>query len=197
MQIGRPGLRLQPPDEVRRSVASEAAFLRSTGAKAVVVGFTLTAYLSSRVAGIPLVASHGGSFVPPVAELGLMPVPSQMSIPGTEWLPAPLKRLMANRSTDRMTWPTAFLNDVAAELGVVEARVDHGRDQQRHRRARARECRHPGRWRELRQYHLRAAQHHAGHRHEHRAHVVDRRGDEIDVAGLGAVGEQLVVAVGL
>ena len=118
VQIGRPGLRLQPRGEVRRSVASEAAFLRSTGAKAVVVGFTLTAYLSSRVAGIPLVASHGGSFVPPVAELGLMPVPSQMSIPGTEWLPAPLKRLMANRSTDRMTWPTAFLNDVAAELGV-------------------------------------------------------------------------------
>ena len=66
VQIGRPGVRMQPPDEVRRSVAAEAQYLRAAGARAVVTGFTLTAYLSSRVAGIPLVASHGGSFVPPV-----------------------------------------------------------------------------------------------------------------------------------
>ena len=58
VQIGRPGLRLQPADEVRASVQAEAAFLRSQGARMAVIGFTLTAYLSSRVAGVPLASSH-------------------------------------------------------------------------------------------------------------------------------------------
>ena len=118
VQIGRPGVRLQPPEEVRESVAAEAALLRATGARAVVIGFTLTAYLSSRVAGIPLVASHGGSYVPPVFERALAPVPTTMPIPGTEWLPAWLKRKMANGGPQRLSDPTRFLNDVAGELGV-------------------------------------------------------------------------------
>jgi UDP:flavonoid glycosyltransferase YjiC (YdhE family) len=118
VQIGRPGLRLQPPDEVRQSVAAEVEFLRATGARMVVTGFTLTAYLSSRVAGIPMAASHGGSWVPPVFERGLAPVPTTMPMPGTEWLPKWLKRKMANGSAQRMAGPVQFLNTVAAELGV-------------------------------------------------------------------------------
>lgn len=117
-QIGRPGLRLQPADEVRASVEAEAAFFRRHAVRAVVIGFSLTVYLSSRVVGIPVIASHGGSDVPPVFERGLAPVPTQMPIPGTNWLPAPLKRWLANRQTERMTGPVAFLNTVAAELGV-------------------------------------------------------------------------------
>lgn len=118
VQIGRPGVRMQPPEEVRRSVAAEAEFLRAQGAAAVVIGFTLTAYLSSRVAGIPLVASHGASYVPPMFERGLAPAPTTMPIPGTEWLPAWLKRKLANTGPMRLTDPVRFLNDVAAELGV-------------------------------------------------------------------------------
>jgi UDP:flavonoid glycosyltransferase YjiC (YdhE family) len=118
VQIGRPGVRLQPPDEVRRSVAAEAQFLRAQRARLVVIGFTLTAYLSSRVAGIALAASHGGSYVPPVFEAGLAPVPTTMPIPGTEWLPAWLKRKIANAGPQRLSDPTRFLNDVADELGV-------------------------------------------------------------------------------
>lgn len=118
VQIGRPGVRLQPPDEVRRSVAAEAAFLREQRARLVVIGFTLTAYLSSRLAGIPLAASHGGVYIPPVFERGLAPVPTTMPIPGTEWLPAWLKRKMANGGAQRLSDPARFLNDVAAELGV-------------------------------------------------------------------------------
>lgn len=118
VQIGRPGLRLQPADEVRASVQAEAAFLRACGARMAVIGFTLTAYLSSRVAGIPLASSHGGSFVPPVFEHGLAPVPTQMPIPGTEWLPRRLKRWFANSQTEKMTEPVKFLNQVAAELRV-------------------------------------------------------------------------------
>lgn len=118
VQIGRPGVRLQPADEVRRGVAAEVEFLRAQRARAVVIGFTLTAYLSARVAGIPLVASHGGCYVPPVFERGLAPVPTTMPIPGTEWLPAWLKRKIANAGPQRLTDPSRFLNDVATELGV-------------------------------------------------------------------------------
>lgn len=118
IQIGRPGVRLQPPDEVRQSVEAEVAFFRAKGARMAVTGFTLTAYLSTRLAGIPLAASHGGSWVPPVFERGLAPLPTTMPIPGTEWLPSWLKRKMANSSSSRMSGPVKFLNTVAAELGV-------------------------------------------------------------------------------
>lgn len=118
IQIGKPGVRLQPSDEVRESVAAEVAFFRSVGARMAVTGFTLTACLSTRVAGIPLAASHGGSWVPPVFERGLAPVPTTMPIPGTEWFPRWLKRRMANSSASRMSGPVKFLNGVAAELGV-------------------------------------------------------------------------------
>jgi UDP:flavonoid glycosyltransferase YjiC (YdhE family) len=118
VQIGRPGVRLQTADEVRRSVAAEVAFLRERGARMVVIGFTLTAYLSARLVGIPLTASHGGSYVPPVFERGLAPAPTTMPIPGTEWLPDWVKRRLANSSVQRMTDPVRFLNDIASELGV-------------------------------------------------------------------------------
>ena len=115
-ELGRPGARLQPPDEVRASVASEAAFFRASGVRLAVIGFTLTVYLSSRAAGIPVVTSHGGSYVPPVLERGLAPAPTQMPMPGAEWLPTGVKRWLANQATERMTGPVQFLNDVAAEL---------------------------------------------------------------------------------
>lgn len=118
VQIGKPGTRLQPADEVRASVHAEAEFLRSRGARAVVTGFTLTSYLSARLVGIPLITSHGGSYVPPMLEGGQAPVPTTMPMPGAEWLPRWLKRRIANSGAMRMTGPTRFLNEVAAELGV-------------------------------------------------------------------------------
>ena len=95
VQIGKPGVQLQPADEVRRSVEAEVAFFRKVSAGMAVTGFTLTTYLSTRVAGIPLAASHGGSYVPPVFEHGLAPAPTTMPMPGVEWLPAWLKRKIA------------------------------------------------------------------------------------------------------
>lgn len=118
VQIGRPGVRLQPPQEVRDSVAAEVDFFRAQGARMAVTGFTLTAYLSARAAGIPMASSHGGSFVPPVFERGLAPIPTTMPIPGTEWLPGWLKRRMANSSAHRMRGPVKFLNTIAAELNI-------------------------------------------------------------------------------
>lgn len=116
--LGKPGARLQPADEVRAGVRSEVEFLRAHAASMVVIGFTLTAYLSARVVGIPLAASHGGSYVPPVFEQGLAPAPSQSPVPQLDWLPAPMQKLMANLGPPRMRGPVAFLNEIAAELGV-------------------------------------------------------------------------------
>jgi len=116
--LGKPGSRLQPADEVRAGVRSEVEFLRAHGARMVVIGFTLTAYLSARVVGIPLAASHGGSYVPPVFEQGLAPAPSQSPVPQLDWLPASMQKLMANFGPPRMRAPVAFLNEIAAELGV-------------------------------------------------------------------------------
>lgn len=118
VQIGRPGTRLQPAHEVRESVQAEVEYLKARSAKAIVTGFTLTAYLSSRLAGIPLIASHGGSYVPPLFERDLAPVPTTMPMPGVEWLPAWLKRRIANGGAVRMTGPTRFLNEIAEELGI-------------------------------------------------------------------------------
>jgi UDP:flavonoid glycosyltransferase YjiC (YdhE family) len=117
-RLGKPGTRLQSAEEVRASVRSEVDFFRRHGAQLAVIGFSLTVYLSSRVVGIPVVASHGGSYVPPLFERGLAPVPTQMPMPGAEWLPAGVKRWMANKGAERLTDPVRFLNDVAAELGV-------------------------------------------------------------------------------
>lgn len=65
-------------DELRAAVQAERAFLQDIGAAAAVTGFTLTAYLSTRLAGVPLVTDHGGSFVPPVLAAGLCPVPIEV-----------------------------------------------------------------------------------------------------------------------
>ena len=118
MRLAQPGVRLHTPDEVRQAVAAEAAFLSHHGARAVVTGFTLTALLSSRIVGIPLVTTHAGAFVPPVFERGLAPVPTTMPVPGTEWLPDWLKRQLVNQGPLRLTDPPQFLNDIADELGL-------------------------------------------------------------------------------
>lgn len=118
VSFGKPGPPLLTPDELRASVASEVAFLRQHEARVAVIGFTLSLYLSSRVAGIPLVTSHGGSMVPPVFEHGLMPTPTQAPAPFLDWLPRRLQRWMANNGAPRMRGPVAFLNSIADELGV-------------------------------------------------------------------------------
>ncbi len=118
VDIGRPGTRLQSIDEVRAAVSAETAFFQGHNVTKVVIGFTLTAYLSARVAGIPLAASHGGAFVPPVFEDGLAPVPTTMPMPFAEWLPSRLKRRLVNEGPMRLEAPARFLNEVAHELGV-------------------------------------------------------------------------------
>jgi UDP:flavonoid glycosyltransferase YjiC (YdhE family) len=118
IDVGNPRTVLQSAVEVRESVRHEVEFLHAVDAEMAVIGFSLTLYLSTRVAGIPLATSHGGSFVPPVFERGLAPTPTQAPAPFLDWLPARVLRWMANSGPPRMTKPVAFLNQIASELGV-------------------------------------------------------------------------------
>jgi len=69
--VFNPLLRFQDPVALREHVVNEIRFFRESGAGAVVSGFTLSAALSARAAGVPLVVTHTGSFVPIVVERGL------------------------------------------------------------------------------------------------------------------------------
>jgi UDP:flavonoid glycosyltransferase YjiC (YdhE family) len=104
--------------EVRSAVAAEVDFFRRVSARIAVTGFTVTSTLSTRVVRIPLVTTHGGSFVPPVFERWRMPTPTRPPDPAMHRLPRPLWRLLANLGPPRLTAPTAFLNTVARELQV-------------------------------------------------------------------------------
>jgi UDP:flavonoid glycosyltransferase YjiC (YdhE family) len=105
-------------EEIRQSATREAELFRDTGARAAVTGFTLSALLSTRLAGIPLVTEHAGSYVPPVFERGLLPAPSRAQIPLTSWLPESARRWLANKGPTRVKGYCAGFNRVAAELGV-------------------------------------------------------------------------------
>lgn len=106
-------------DEIRLYVEAEVAYFRGHGVRVAVTGWTLTALLSTRLAGIPLVTEHAGSFLPPVFERGLLPAPSgPAGMPLERWLPEPVRRRMFNAAASRLTIYTSGFNRVAAELGV-------------------------------------------------------------------------------
>ena len=69
--IFNPMLRFYQPAVLREHVLNEIKFFRESGASAVVSGFTLSTALSARAAGVPLIVTHAGSFVPIVIERGL------------------------------------------------------------------------------------------------------------------------------
>ncbi len=105
-------------DEVERAVAAEATLFAKVGARLVVTGFTLSAYLSTRLAGVPLATDHGGAFVPPVLARRLCPAPVNPPDPGMAKLPAPVQRLLANRVPAFLRKVVEPLNTHADALGV-------------------------------------------------------------------------------
>lgn len=104
--------------ELAAAIDAEIAFFRATGAQMAVTGFTLSAYVSARVAGIPLATDHGGSFVPPVLSHSLCPAPVNPPHPGLSRLPALLGRWLANRIPALVSRPVAQLNRHADARGV-------------------------------------------------------------------------------
>lgn len=107
-------------EELRAMVPAEASYLREHRADAVVTGFTLSALLSSRVAGIPLVTEHAGSYVPPMMEAGLVPPPLRSPLPIARFLPRFVNAWLANQGPRRVKDFCVELNTVARELGVAE-----------------------------------------------------------------------------
>ena len=105
--------------ELRAYTELEVAYFREHAVRVVVTGWTLTALLSTRVAGIPLVTEHAGSYLPPVFERGLLPAPGiPVGMLFERWLPTPIRRRLFNAGPTRLTIYTSGFNRVAAELGV-------------------------------------------------------------------------------
>ena len=111
------------PEHVERRGAAHvrrrrARLLREHRVQVAVTGWTLTALLSTRLAGIPLVTEHAGSFLPPMFERRLLPAPSHpVGMPLERWLPERLRRRLFNARVADLDEPAGF-NRVAAELGV-------------------------------------------------------------------------------
>lgn len=106
-------------DELRAYARAEADYFRDHDVRVAVTGWTLTALLSSRLVGIPVVTEHAGAFLPPLFERGLLPEPSRpVGLPLERWLPARLRRAMFNAGLERMSHYTGGFNWIARELGV-------------------------------------------------------------------------------
>jgi UDP:flavonoid glycosyltransferase YjiC (YdhE family) len=117
--VGPPDRSQWSDDELRRYAVAEAAYLESRGARVAVTGWTLTALLSTRLARIPLVTEHAGSWVPPMFERGLLPAPfGRVGMPLERWLPAAARRRMFNARVHEFSGYTSGFNRVAAGLGV-------------------------------------------------------------------------------
>src|SRR5688572_15782671 len=91
--IGHPDQSMYSPAEMRAYIQAEAEYFRRNGVSAVVIGFTLTTLVSTRVAGIPLITQHAGAYLPPIFERGLLPAPSRPPQPIFRYLPASIARL--------------------------------------------------------------------------------------------------------
>lgn len=116
--IGSPRQSMWTDDEIRAYVRAEADYFRERGVRVAVTGFTLTALLSTRLAGIPLATEHAGAFVPPMWEQRRFDTPVVPVMPGTSWLPAPARRWLANLGTHRVALHCGGFNRVAREIGV-------------------------------------------------------------------------------
>jgi UDP:flavonoid glycosyltransferase YjiC (YdhE family) len=109
-------------DDAPAQEAAEAEHLRAIGARVVVTGRTFTALGSSRLAGIPLVTAHAGSWVPPMWERRLLPLPfGPLGIPLERALPRMLRRHIFNlRAAGMAAEPARALGDVTLVTDVKE-----------------------------------------------------------------------------
>lgn len=117
--IGAPDQSMWSDEELRTYARAEAAYFAEHGVRVAVTGWTLTALLSTRLAGIPLVTGHAGALIPPLFERGLLPAPTRpMGLPFERVMPSWLRRRLYNAGLPGRQLYTGGLNRVAAELGV-------------------------------------------------------------------------------
>ena len=117
--LGDPGQSMYSADEMRAYVAAEVEYFRRHEVRAVVTGFTLTALLSTRVVGIPVITEHAGAFLPPLFERGLMPAATNSKLPIFRYMPKWLARPIQNRLAPRLNVYLSGFNRLADELGIA------------------------------------------------------------------------------
>lgn len=116
--MGPPGQSMWTDDEIQRSVEAERDYFAASGAQAVATGFQLTTLLSARLAGIPTVTSHAGSYVPPVFERKMLPPFDEPPLAVFRYLPQSIGRAFANSGPTRYKGHLGGFNRVAANLGI-------------------------------------------------------------------------------
>jgi UDP:flavonoid glycosyltransferase YjiC (YdhE family) len=104
-------------EEVRRRVRSELDLYNALQPRAIVIGFTLTVYLSARIAGIPLTAVTPFAFTRPFLEAGLGAFPDQFRRGPLRWIPRSwLDRPLTWWALHTKAWTQTF-NTVMKEYG--------------------------------------------------------------------------------
>lgn len=116
--IGDPKQSMYSAEEMRTYVAAEVDYFRRKRVDAVVIGFTLTTLISTRVAGIPLVTQHAGAFLPPLFDRGMLPAPSRPTQAIFKILPNRLGSFLMNKGAPRLRLYLDGYNALARELGV-------------------------------------------------------------------------------
>jgi UDP:flavonoid glycosyltransferase YjiC (YdhE family) len=117
--LGDPSQSMYSADEMRAYVAAEAAYFRTHHVRGVVTGFTLTALLSTRVAGIPVITEHAGAFLPPLFERGLLPAATNSKLPIFRYMPKWLARPIQNKRASTLRVYLSGFDRLADEIGVA------------------------------------------------------------------------------
>lgn len=116
--IGDPRQSMYSPEEMATYVGAEVAYFREHRVTSVVIGFTLTTLLSTRVASVPLIAQHAGAFIPPLFERGMLPAPSRPTQAIFKVVPKRLGSFLMNKGAPRLKLYLDGFNALARELGV-------------------------------------------------------------------------------
>lgn len=105
-------------NELRESVEQEVDFLKTYHVTKVVTGFTLSCAISARVAGVSLVVTHLGSFVPPVFERKMLVPTLVLNLKIFKLIPESWLVNKINSMMYKSKIGTKTFNRVAKEFGV-------------------------------------------------------------------------------
>ncbi|MFN8190138.1 MAG: hypothetical protein U0R78_06770 [Nocardioidaceae bacterium] len=108
------------PAELRAQVEAELGLIERLSPRVLVTGWTLSALISSKVAGIPLVTEHAGLWLPPLWENNRAPVPSKKPNLLLSLLPPAMAVRGFNQRVPRIRWYLDAVNQVCREYGVEE-----------------------------------------------------------------------------
>lgn len=115
---GERGGKMFTEAELTARVESELALIAQLQPAAVVMGFTLSMYISARAAHVPLVVAAPLPFTRPFFAAGMGSWPAQYDPPPLRWLPQAWKDRAFNWLGLRLSIWTRPFNRVAAQFGV-------------------------------------------------------------------------------